>query len=189
MDTSAAFHPSHSMSQISLDMSKPLQGETDDDEQEREALLSPCFRLPLFSTLVPFLREWAHQRKLTHEMEEETALKHMALEISTDDLGYSPPVQVSIGNGSSAILSCSTLAESASEDDDSPVEIHRCTSCSFRVSLSWRFCPECGMYIDGVVTTTTQQATQLDVTMLESNVDTPKREESFILEDLLDELE
>lgn len=129
--------------------------------------------------LFPFL--WTQRRKLA---ETDEALKHMALEISNDDCDY--PHQVSVGNGSSAILSCSTLAESS--EGDVTVEIHRCTSCTFRVSVGWRFCPECGMYIDGVVTTHTINT--LDVTtMLESNVETPKREESFMVEDLLDELE
>jgi hypothetical protein len=135
------------------------------------------------------------------QQDDDELLRNMALEVSKGDLGYSPPHQVSVGGNSDQqscgldeVLSCSTTAE----DDDnsssycSPTQeetmLHRCGSCNFRISLHWRFCPECGMYIEAS-TVRTLPLNTLNLSYLEgADVDTPKRDESY-MDDLLDGLE
>jgi hypothetical protein len=136
------------------------------------------------------------------QQDDDELLRNMALEVSKGDLGYSPPHQVSVGGNSDQqscgldeVLSCSTTAE---DDDDnsssscSPAQeetmLHRCGICNFRISLHWRFCPECGMYIEAS-TVRTLPLNTLNLSYLEgADVDTPKRDESYV-DDLIDGLE
>lgn len=189
----------------------------DDKQDNGKEIMHPCFRLPILSLLVPFfvgiIETNQSQKNLTSKNkndlfqtveedggddtkeEEEEDLKRRALEISIGDMGYSPPHQVSVGGSpcdhhcqEGEMESCSTMAESSDESpEETTVQQHRCGNCNFSISLHWRFCPECGVYIEGV-TIITQTIHTLDLSQLESNVDTPKREESF-MEELLEGLE
>jgi hypothetical protein len=143
------------------------------------------------------------------DYEADDALKNMALEVSNGDFGYSPPHQVSVGGSCDGLefnkgggcgaeeegMSCSTTAEDDDDDDSSsssldqsPKELRRCGGCSFRISTQWRFCPECGMYIEAS-TVRTIPINTLNLSLLEgADVDTPKREDSF-MEELVEGLE